>query len=105
LLDEGRTSIEPIEYAAFRTGITFADVRRMLWVGSDDPSDWRYKRRHTVLGHWRAIKQQMYAEYLERLRPDHERRHRAKPPRAKVRPARPVTKLARKSRAVSKVPL
>jgi hypothetical protein len=38
----------------------------MLWSGDPDPRTWRYKRRHTVLGTWRAIKQQLYAEYLER---------------------------------------
>jgi hypothetical protein len=39
----------------------------MLWVHSDDPRDWKYKRRHTVLGHWWQIKQQLYAQYLDAI--------------------------------------
>lgn len=53
-------------YDDFRTGLTFAEVRRMLWVSSPDPSKWRYKRRNTVLGHWRALKLQMWREYERR---------------------------------------
>lgn len=45
-----------IDYDDFRTGLTFAEVRQMLWVHSDDPRDWRYKRRRTVLGLWHSIK-------------------------------------------------
>jgi hypothetical protein len=52
-----------VSYEDFRTGLTFREVRAMLWVSSSDPRDWRYKRRRTVLGHWRALKQQMYAVY------------------------------------------
>jgi len=43
-------------YADFRTGLTFADVRRSMFVASDDPADWRYKTRRMVLGHWHEIK-------------------------------------------------
>lgn len=50
------------EYRAFRTGLTFAEVRRMLWSPSTDPRDWRYKRRGSVLGLWRQIKQEMWRE-------------------------------------------
>jgi hypothetical protein len=62
--------VEPIEYDAFRTGLTFRIVRQMLWVGSDDPRDWKYKRRHTVLGLWHQLKQQLYGEYLDRCDAD-----------------------------------
>lgn len=55
-----------LNYDEFRTGLTFGEVRKMLWVQSTDPKDWRYKRRGTVLGMWRQIKQEMYAEYLRR---------------------------------------
>ena len=39
----------------------------MLWVGSDNPADWRYKRSRTVLGFWHQLKQQLYAQYLDRI--------------------------------------
>ena len=55
-----------VSYDEFRTGLTFAEVRQMLWVASDNPEDWRYKRRHTVLGYWRQLKQKMYDDYCER---------------------------------------
>ena len=51
----------------FRTGLSFREVRQMLWVNSDDPRDWRYKRRGTVLGLWHELKQQMWAQYLDAL--------------------------------------
>ena len=54
-----------LSYDQFRTGLTFADVRAMLWSYSDNPKDWpKGVSRHTVLGKWRQIKQDMYAEYL-----------------------------------------
>lgn len=52
-------------YSKFRTGLTFAQVREMLFVYSDDPVDWGYKRRHIVLGKWCQIKQEMWQEHLE----------------------------------------
>lgn len=55
---------EPPPYDDFRTGLTFADVRQMLWSYDPDPSTWRHKRRHTVLGLWRQIKREMYDEFL-----------------------------------------
>lgn len=57
---------EPVPYSDFRTGLDFRTVRQMLWVGDHDPRTWRYKRRHTVLGLWRQLKQQLYCEYLDR---------------------------------------
>lgn len=54
-------------YATFRTGLTFGDVRRMLWVHSPDPADWRYKRRRTVLGFWHQLKLQLWAQYIDAL--------------------------------------
>lgn len=59
-------SARKVDYEDFRTGLTFGTVRQMLWVGSDDPKDWRYKRRGTVLGFWHQIKLQLYAEYEDR---------------------------------------
>ena len=56
-----------IPYEEFRTGLTFATVRAMLWSPSDDPSTWRHKRRGTVLGMWRQMKAEMYERYLGAL--------------------------------------
>ncbi len=54
-----------LTYDEFRTGLTFREVRRMLWVHSDDPRDWKYKRRHTVLGLWHSIKRGLWERYLD----------------------------------------
>lgn len=45
-------------YDDFRLGMTFADVRRMLWDQEDPnrPGWWRQKRRHCVLGYARELK-------------------------------------------------
>ena len=51
-------------YEEFRTGLTYQDVFIMLWTGSDDPNDWRYKRRHTVLGYWHMIKLEMWRMHI-----------------------------------------
>lgn len=57
---------QPITYAQFRTGITFAEARQMLWSNSDNSADWKYKRRGTVLGFMRALKQEMWVEFCAR---------------------------------------
>lgn len=49
-------------YDAFRTGLTYREVRRMLWVHDNDRSRWRHKRRGTVLGLWHEIKLSLYAQ-------------------------------------------
>jgi hypothetical protein len=54
-----------VTYAEFRTGLSYRDVYQMLWSGSDDPRDWRYKGRHTVLGLWHQLKQQLWQQYLD----------------------------------------
>lgn len=41
-------------YAEFRTGLTFADARRMMFQGGPPP--WRQKRRRSVLGFLREMK-------------------------------------------------
>lgn len=48
----GASRGEP-DYDAFRTGLTYIMVRRMI-----DPS--RYRRRGTVLGMWNQIKREMW---------------------------------------------
>jgi hypothetical protein len=52
------------EYDRFRTGYSFSDIKAMLWVDSDNPTDWKHKRRNTVLGFWREIKLGMWKEHL-----------------------------------------
>jgi hypothetical protein len=37
----------------------------MLWSWSTDNRDWPNVTRHTVLGRWRQLKLQMYAQYLD----------------------------------------
>lgn len=54
-----------LTYDDLRTGLTYSDVYLMFWSGSDDPSDWCNKRRHTILGRWREIKLGMWQEHLE----------------------------------------
>lgn len=54
-----------VTYGDFRTGLTYREVRQMLWDYSPDPAEWTYKRRGTVLGNWFAIKQQLWARHVE----------------------------------------
>lgn len=54
------TEEEKALYDKFRTGLSFAEVRAMLWRPSDDPKDWhRGVTRRTVLGKWHEIKMEM----------------------------------------------
>ena len=53
-----------LRYRDLRTGLTYEDVFLMFWRGPDDPSQWRYKKRHTVLGKWHQIKREMWAQHL-----------------------------------------
>ena len=55
--------VELQEYREFRTGLTFRDVRQMLWSYSDNPKDWPNVTRHTVLGKWWEIKLEMWHTY------------------------------------------
>lgn len=51
-------------YDRFRTGLTFRDVKDMMWTGSENPEDWRHKRRNSVLGYWRELKLQLWAMHV-----------------------------------------
>lgn len=51
-------------YDKFRTGLTFADVKGMMFTGSEDPKDWRQRRRHSVLGYWHELKIQLWMLHL-----------------------------------------
>lgn len=53
-----------LAYKDLRTGMTFSEVRNLYWTTSKDSKDWKYKRRNTVLGKWREIKQGMWEEHL-----------------------------------------
>jgi hypothetical protein len=64
-------------YDAFRTGLTFAAVKRMLWVHNPDPSTWRYRRRGTVLGFWHSLKLQLWEQAQDDRREIPLRRRRA----------------------------
>lgn len=52
-------------YRRFRTGWTYREVFAQFWSGDEDPTTWVNKRRRTVLGRWREIKQRLWAEHLE----------------------------------------
>lgn len=52
-------------YDKFRTGLTYDDVKAMFYDNSDDPKDWKYKRRGTVLGKWHQIKMELYERAIE----------------------------------------
>lgn len=56
----------PITYSEFRTGLTFREARNMLWKATDDTTEWRQKRRGSVLGLMREMKQEMWAEFCAR---------------------------------------
>lgn len=51
------------EYDDFRTGLTFAGVRR------DMKGSFKYRRRHAVLGYWHEVKVALWEYYTgQRLR-------------------------------------
>lgn len=54
-----------IVYDDFRTGMTFADVKAEMYVASENPEDWVYKRRRCVLRRWRRIKRAMFDYHIE----------------------------------------
>jgi DNA primase catalytic subunit len=58
----------PVEYKDFRTGYTFKDIRRMLQIEARRKyarGVYMFITRHTVLGRWHEIKQQMYQLELD----------------------------------------
>lgn len=48
----------PLDYCDFRTYLTFSDVYHIMYHR-------KWKRRHSVLGYWRELKQKMYRDYCE----------------------------------------
>jgi len=59
-----------LNYRNFRTGLTYQTVYDMLWVGGDDTGQWRYKRRHTVLGLWHQIKCELWEAHVTGCQPE-----------------------------------
>lgn len=53
-----------VRYAEFNTGLRYADV--YLWFVNDDPdpANWKYKRRHTILGRWHQHKKEMWNYHI-----------------------------------------
>jgi hypothetical protein len=60
---------EPVPYEKFKTGLTYQTVYEMLYTGSDDPADWRYKGKSGVLGYWKELKTDMYKDYRRTFDP------------------------------------
>lgn len=52
-----------VTYGTFRTGLNYHAVHELLKDYSEDPRDWRYKRRGTVLGKWHQIKKELFARH------------------------------------------
>jgi hypothetical protein len=52
-------------YGDFRCPLitTYREAFECLMDGSDDPSEWRYKRRRTVLGYWHMCKKQDWEQH------------------------------------------
>lgn len=65
-----------LRYKDFRTGLTFKDVKALFWTLSDDPADWKYCRRHTVLGKWHQIKKEMWELHLKGCKEEHDAQRR-----------------------------
>ena len=53
-----------LNYADFKTGQTFATIKESMYVASDVPEKWVYKRRSGVLGRWHELKQSLWADHL-----------------------------------------
>lgn len=53
-----------LTYDDFRTGYNYSDIYEMFWSGDPDPASWNYKRRNSVLGKWKQIKESMWRDHL-----------------------------------------
>ena len=54
-----------LTYRKLKTGLRYHDIFVLLMDYSEDPDEWKYKRRHTVLGKWFEIKQQMWQYHCD----------------------------------------
>ena len=55
-----------MRYRDLRTGLNYQEVFELLMDYSEDATDWKYKRRNTVLGKWHEMKKE-YWEYHTNL--------------------------------------
>jgi hypothetical protein len=63
--NDQRCPVCGVTYGNFRTGLSYQDVFERLKDYSEDPSDWTYKRRGTVLGKWHQYKQELWKHHLD----------------------------------------
>ena len=42
----------------------FREARQELWTNSDNPADWKYKRRSTVLGYMHGVKLKAWIHHI-----------------------------------------
>ena len=54
-----------MRYKALNTGLNYQAVHDQLKDNSTDPDDWKYKRRHTVLGYWHQLKKAAWKYHTE----------------------------------------
>lgn len=54
-----------LTYRRLKTGLRYYDVFTLLMDYSTDRDEWKYKRRHTVLGKWHEIKQSQWKYHCE----------------------------------------
>jgi hypothetical protein len=54
-----------LKYDDFRTGETYRGAYASLWRTEDDPTLWRNKNRHGVLGAWHGYKMLLWDEHLK----------------------------------------
>jgi hypothetical protein len=57
------------KYKHFRAGVDYREVSNWLWVYSDDPRDWKYKRRGTILGKLHQVKREGWEEHKRTCQP------------------------------------
>jgi hypothetical protein len=53
-----------LTYGRFRSGLTYQDVFVMLMDYSDDRTEWRNKRRGTILGKWHQCKKELWERHV-----------------------------------------
>jgi len=52
-------------YRDLKTGLSFAEVKKLMFDNEPDPKNWKYKRRNTVLGYWHELKKEMWDHHIE----------------------------------------
>ena len=56
-----------IKYRDFRCSTigSFQEAKDALWSSSGNPKDWRYRRKHTVLGFWHMTKKSEWFAHIQ----------------------------------------